>query len=293
MLAIIAIAIAGMRFFGDIQNEKRLNAINLFRLIKPECKSILCINKGSHFSELLQQPIVDSVFVHTYPSVLLSFIKKIPASQLYIIASYEEGYLLYGKVNRHELALLRKQVFDTLSPFPAQEFNTTAGIKVYFYALAGKRFFGYYVYNGVLVAGYSRRLLEKSALLINSNSNNTASLWLPLEKKRNTQAMATLFFPVETLQLSLRVDSSEKKIPQRWIAADLSVDKEQFCCNGNTPFVKMADSLYVQLSENIKNSLEQKYPLLRITSTLEQDESRIYYSVCGSLSVSTTSWSNE
>lgn len=282
-----------MWFFGNIQQEKRLNSIDLFTWIEPECESVLCVNNAGHFSEMLQKPVSDSVFIHIYSPAFLSFIKQIPASLSYIIAGYKEGSLVYGKVNRHELALLRKQVFEPLSPFQAQEFYTAGGIKVYFYALAGKKFFGYYVYNGVLVAGYSRKLLEKSALQINRNNREATSPWLPLERKRNTKATATLLFPVGTLQLSLRIDSSLQKIPERWIAADLSFDKDQFCCNGNTPFTKMTDSLYCQLSENIRNSLKQKYPQLRITTILDQDENRMYYSVCGSLSVSTISPSNE
>lgn len=296
LLILGMVASAMIWFFRHINDEKVPHNIDLFTLLLPGTESIVCINRPDLFGDILKTDIADTLFSPYLSDHSISLIKRLPANQRWIIALNKRESLLCTTVTKHELNIITRSVFALSSPFPAKEETLVGNIKGHFYALNKNKFFGYYEYKGVLVAAYSRKLLEKTALqqIAKEQKKETTILpWLEASRKLNRLVPVNLLFSTDSLQLSVTVDSITSPIPNRWLAADIYFEKDKLCCFGNTTEAGLIDSLYTQLSDTISARIETQWPAIHATTTVEKDNGLLYYTVCGSLSVSNTNPSNE
>lgn len=282
--------------FRAIQKEKAPAKINLFSFLLPDSESILCINNPDSFIELLKNETADSLFSTAIPKNACMLLKQFPGNMAWILSFHQNEILFYSHINPSELTRVQQTVFASLSPYPAQEKSLNKSISIYFYALTGKKFFGYFEHNGVIVAGYSRKLLEKAALqqiLAEKNKLKEQNPWIAISQKLNRKVPINLLFSTADLNLSLCVDSTEKAQCPLRLTADIYYEKGNLCCFGSIPPIQMPDSLYHQLAERISQQVERLYPQLQVKTLLEIEGNTLFYTVCGKLSVSTTSPSNE
>lgn len=291
-----AIALSLFYFFLSLQKRQMSEKINLFGLLLPESESILVLNQPEYLNELLKNDTARLLLSETVPGKVLTLIKEIPENNIKILSFHGGEVLIYSHADRKKTEQLKLTLFTALSPYPAQEEIISGKIKAYFYALPGKRFFGYYTRNGVFVAGFSRKLLEKVALrqiLLEKSKVVISSAWLTASRKLNRNVPLNLLFSTAPLRLSLCIDSTERSLSDFTLAADLYYKKDRLCCFGSVPLIQLEDSLYFQLAEKISSQVERLYPRLKIKTFLEVENNQLFYSVCGTSSVSTTNPSNE
>lgn len=294
------VASSMMYFFKYIKDGKTPVDIDLFRLLPIESESILCINQPGLFNDLLNAPLGDTLLSvikseNLLSNDLISLIKQLPVNQHYIIAFNKQGTIFYTTDTKHNLIKIRQTIFARTSPYPAREELLAGTIKAQFYALSKNKFFGYYEYKGVLVAAYSRKLLEKAAVRQTASEDPRVITppWFQASRKLNRQVPINILFPTDSLRLSLTIDSIAKPIHNRWLAADIYFEKNKLCCFGNTTGSELADSLYIQLSDTISARVKEIWPSIHATASLEKEGGSLYYTVCGSLPVSTVSPSYE
>ena len=291
-----AIILSLSYFFLFIQKEQTGEKTNVFGLLLPESECILCVNQNEYLCRLLKNDTAVPILSEVIPAGAVALIKEIPSDVPFILTFQGEEILIYTHVDQIKTIQFNRSLFASLSPYPPQEEIINGKLKAYFYALPEKKFFGYFTHNGILVAGFSRKLLEKAALrqiLLDQGMTNISSRWYTASKRLNLKVPLNLMCSTEPLRLSLCVDSIERPLSNFTLTADVYYEKESLYCFGSLPLIQMEDSLYHQLAEKISIQTENLYPRLAVRTFLEIEDEQLFYSVCGTSSISTTNPSNE
>lgn len=296
-LFIASAVISGLSYFIlFLQKEQTREKTNLFELILPESNCILCVNQTEYLNGLLKNDTASRLLTELIPGKAFGLLKDIPEGNTKVLSFLDEEILIYSHIDGKTKDRIQHSLFSGLSSYPAQEEIICGNIKAYFHALPEKKFLGYYIRNGVVVAGYSRKLLEKAALrqvLLEQNKTSRSSVWLSASRKLNGNVPINLLFSTAPLKLSLCVDSAEISLSDFTLAADIYYEKDRLCCFGSLPLIQMNDSLYHQLAEKISLQIEKLYPHLTIKTFLEVENGQLFYSVSGMSAISTVNPSNE
>ena len=288
LLSLAVAAVSACFFLGYIQQEKEMETQDIYGLLPGRPLSVLAINQPASFARLflksekgrkLVQPWIPDCFLemmrrnHDLPFVLFSF--------------HPEGVVCYVKATRKRAHELERQTLRACFPAYEPQEGTLYNLKFRYYADAGSRFLGCYQHEGLWVASYSKRLLEKVArkqLLPEERYGEEVPVPFSLIRRFDPNATANLLTPSEGWDIEIaRQDTVLWRYTQPWIYADLFPGEGSICGFCSFPYHLLNDSICRSLGDSIASRIERILPSLDVTPQASQDNAELYFTFCSPL----------
>lgn len=289
LVAVAFLAIALLYFLKGIQSEKISSNADLFALVPSDCYALLYIDKAGNFSRFFKSPAAQEVFTPIIPSAFLSIIRHTTGATSCLVAFCKEGTVLYSNPSQKQVGTLEKKVFRSLSTGYPPQIHKKGKREILYYPLKGKDFVGYSYQDGILIAGYNKKLLERTV-----QQRSFSSLLPPeietLRKEANKNTPVNLFLQPNKSGAAIFPDSLLNSLTYNgWLELDISSNEDEICSYGSTltDTEAIPDSICHLLSDTLTKKLQQLLPQLRISSQIIRENGRLYYSACGTLSTST------
>jgi hypothetical protein len=286
LISLLALLVMSLAIVGYIRSTKiqQLTArIDIYNVIPPDVDALLAVNRPSVFSRMiLEKQALYNVFVSQIPSLFLSFIRENPLLQSLVLSFHPQGVVCYiqgGDKMKNTIEKMLKSHFDAYKPLK----TNVDGIEFYYYADVDGRFFGYFIYNGVWVGSYSKKLLGKVAeQQLNPNTASFPEEMNQLRYSFDTNAPLNIIFPAKKLNLYVSGRGApEWRITDKWLAADLFLSEENFCCYGFLPYEQgRSMAMYRSMGDVIAARIRNLYPSIRLSFRVEREEEWVYYTGC-------------
>ena len=282
IIAALATLSAVWYFFGKMEKTKTVVQTDLYALVAPASDAILSVNRPDIFAKyILSDSATWQTFSSRMPAVYLSLIRHYPSLPEVQFSFHPQGILLYTKMTESQAERIEQNyIKKTFNSFAPQK-QTIGNITFIYYPDAGNRFFGYYLYNGIYVASYSRKLLEEVARIQTRPVRYLLPAQEEIHRAFDRNAPLNLMFRADSLNLYVTLsDSTEWRIRDRWLGADLFSSKGKLCYFGSLPHQPEADSLYSALGDTLTLRLRQHFPQLPTTGQLSIDNGQVLYTGC-------------
>ena len=262
ILTALATLSAVCYFFGDMKKSKELAQTDLYTLTAPAPEAILAVNRPAVFAKVIltKEPVYQA-FASEIPDIYLNIIRKNPDNN--IVRQIEENVL--------------KQAFRSFAP----QQQARGGITFTYCPDTGNKFFGYYEYNGVWVASYSKKLLEEVAAIQRKQKNNLSKEQMRLRKTLDNNAPVNLLIQSKLLDLYVKSnDSTQWRVSDRWLAADLFESEGNICYFSSLSYLEPADTLFRTIADTLAVRLEQRFPQLHISNQIYEENGKFFYTGC-------------
>lgn len=292
ILAILATVLAVWCFLGNMTNEKKAIQTDLYALLDTTTSGVLVINRPATFSHMiLSQKGLRELFTPFIPDVYLSLIQQNPSLSTVIFSFHKQGVVMYTKADKRSVFSMNKHIFQKRFNTYSPQVKRKNEITFTYYPDAKNRYFGFYQHGNILVASYSKHLLENVAerqLCSHFSANDDLKTLL---RTLDHNVPLHVIVPADTLDLYVSAnDSTTWKIQDQWLTADIQAEKGRICCIGSLPYHAQIDSLYAPLSDTLTIRLQKRFPSLQIAGQPDIGTEVVYFTTCGT---STTSPSYE
>lgn len=269
-------------FFIDLKEGRNVAQADLFDLTAAHHNAVLTINRPAVFARMfLSKPSVYEAFSSAIPDIYLSLLQKHTELAEAQFSFHPQGVVMYAKADKSMAGRIESELQNNLFPSFAPQRQTKGEIAFTYYPEAGNRFFGFYQWNGIWVASYSKKLLEEVAYLQRSKKTNLSGEEKQLKKLLDKNAPLNLLIKSEQLNLYVNTsDTVQWRISRKWLGADLFESEGNICYFGSLPLQESADSLYQSVADTLSARLEQRFPHLHITSQCYEENGKIYFTGC-------------
>lgn len=279
-LTVAATVLAVGYFFGRISERKEAVDTDLYGLIAPSSRGVLAINRPETFARfMLAEKSTHDLFASVLPDIYLLLLKKNPSLSHVVVSFHPQGAVMYAQADARQAYLINKEILTPVFNAYSPQQHMVNGISFTYFPVADRRFFGCYQYQGVWAGSFSKRLLEEAAgrQLAYGNAGQAAGRFCAPE----TAAPVTLFVPLDSLDLYVSIDDSTQwRLGNRWLTADLYVRGGDLCGIGALPYEAERDSLYVPMADTLARRLESFFPSHRFSAQADPDSVSVYFTVC-------------
>lgn len=283
IIAALATLSAVWYFFGKMEKTKTTAQTDLYTLVAPASEAVLGVNRPDIFAKyMLSDSSVRQVFASRIPPIYLSLIREYPGLPELLFSFHAQGVLFYTKATEAQVSRMEEHsIKKKFSSFAPQK-QGIGPVTFIYYPDTGNRFFGYYQYNGIFVASYSRKLLEEVARIQTKPIRYLLPEQETIRRSFDRNAPLNLMFGSDSLNLYVTLsDSTEWRIRGHWLGADLFMSKGNLCYFGSIPYEPEADSLYTALGDTLSLRLKQLFPQLpAVTSQFSIDNGQVLYTGC-------------
>ena len=279
LIAALAILTAVGFFLNNLQKEKSTVRTDLYTLITPKSYALLQINRPHAFAKYtLSQKTEYDIFASNIPSVLLSIIQETPELSSSLLSFNQQGVVLYTHAENRLIRQIEKNTLEKrFHTFTPQQ-QTKKGITFHYYPDTGNRFFGYFQYNDIWVASYSRKLLEEVASMLTIGTRYLLPQQDSLRKVLDLNVPLNLLLQTDCLPLSVQLnDSISWKIPTGWLSTDLFMNEQHLCYSSSLPFYSTTDSLPFHIGDTLAKHLNLYFPQFKVTNQTTTDKNQIYF----------------
>lgn len=250
-------------FVYRMDRESKEAQIDLYDLVLPEARCLLSVNQPEQFLAMLgRQPELKAWFDGVMAEDFFSLLVDVsPASALLVYYPQTLVACFPLKNTRDRL----KRHFSSDPSLTVRE----QGFTFDFYPRDSNRYFGFYEYRGVCVAGYSRKLLQTIA---NVHTNNSAE---PAPDLKNSKEL----FDKSALANGLyRADPTEE-----WQTFDLFMHEEQVCFLLSRSYRQESDSLIRATADSLSIQIKELISDLAVQPGYSKDDAVVYYTFCAPL----------
>jgi hypothetical protein len=280
--ALLLMILAIVAYLKVVKNEQSNLESDIYTLIPPNAEALLAVNRPDIFNRMmLKEPILYQAFASEIPEIFLSIIRSNQRMQSVVFSFHPQGTLCCMQAGRITHALEEEILPGHFKPYAPQK-QTFGGIDFFYYPDTENHFFGYYVYKGLWVGSYSRKLLERAAA-----QQQAGKVLLPEEMRRLTAAFdanspASIVYPARELGLygeeeDEEEDEGETPTDIQWVAADLFVNEGNICFYAHLPFFNE------ETADNISARIALKYPFLDLSFQVADDEDSLFITACSPL----------
>ncbi|MDH6307038.1 hypothetical protein M2459_003736 [Parabacteroides sp. PF5-5] len=283
VISILIMGIAVWAYLKSMEKEKSLIETDIYTLIPPDMEGLLAINRPSVFSRMiLSKKDLYQSFASKIPSEFLSFTNSGASFQSFLLSFHPDGILCYSSASKQEAGRFEKEIlqnsFDSFQPVK----RTKEGVEFTYYPVADKQFFGFYIYNGVWVGSFSRKLLEAAA---NQQFKNTPSLPEEVERVRasfDKNAPLNILFPTKEMNLYVeRENLPAWRITDKWLSADMFLSDGNFCCYGFLPYqAQSTPSWYVAMGDTLSKRINNLFPSIHLSFQINKADDKVYLTGC-------------
>jgi hypothetical protein len=280
VLSIMSLVIVGYIRFTKIQQSN--TRIDIYNVIPPDVNALLAVNRPSVFnSMILEKQALYDVFVSQIPSLFLSFVRESQHLQSLVLSFHPQGVICYVQGGNRMKNVIEKMLKGYFKAYKPVKTNVN-GMSFYYYADVNGRFFGYFIYNGVWVGSYSKKLLEKVA---GQQLNPDASFPEEMKQLRSsfdTNAPLNIIFPVKGLNLYvLEKGAPAWRISDKWLAADLFLSEKNLCCYGFLPNERNKTlAMYKSMGDTISTRIRGLYSSIKLSFRIDREREWVYYTGC-------------
>jgi hypothetical protein len=286
LISLLALLVMSLAIVGYIRSTKiqQLNTlVDIYNVIPPDVNALLAVNRPSVFSRMiLEKRALYDVFVSQIPPLFLSFVWESQLLQSLVLSFHPQGVVCYiqaGDKMKNAIEKMLKSRFNAYKPLK----TNADGIAFYYYTDVDGRFLGYFIYNGVWVGSYSKKLLEKVAeQQLNLNAASFPEEMNQLRYSFDTNAPLNVIFPTKDLNLYVSGgEAPEWRITDKWLGADLFLSEENFCCYGSLPYEQgKTMAMYRSMGDVIAARIRNLYPSVRLSFRVDREEEQVYYTGC-------------
>lgn len=282
VIAALATLVAVWFFLGKMQKEKKAVRTDLYMLVAPESDAVLRVNRPSAFAKyILSREREHAAFASKIPEIYLSVIRNNPDLPPMLFSFHPQGVVLYMQADGQTIGQIEKNTLQKAFGAFAPQKQVKEDITFTYYPEAGNHFFGYYRYQGIWVASYSKKLLEEVARIQRDRQNYLLPDQDRLRKTFDPNAPLNLMIQADSLNLYVALpDSGEWRIRNCWLGADLFSNENHLCYFGSLPHNATADSLYAPLGDTLAKRMEQAFPQFNVTNQTNQENGRVFYTGC-------------
>lgn len=280
-IAALATLSAVWLLFGNMKEKRIAWQTDLYTLIAPASDAILAVNRPAAFSKFIlsSQPTYEA-FASKIPAIYLSIIRQNQELPLLLLSFHPQGIVLYAKASNSQADKIEGTIKAAFASFAPQK-QTRGNITFTYYPDTGGRFFGYYRQNGIWIASYSKKLLEEVAEVQTKGLNYLLPEQDRLRRTFDRNAPLNLMIQTDSLNLYVATtDTTAWRIKNSWLAADLFTNEGNLCYFGSLPYKASADTLYAALGDTLALRLNQAFPQLHITSQMNRENGKVYYTGC-------------
>ena len=269
-------------FWDNLKERKETVQADLFSLIAPSPHAILRINQPSSFSKyILSQPIEHTLFASVVPTIYLDIIQRHPTLETAQISFHPQGVIFYVQAGDKEVSEIIKETLQKRFHSFAPQKQTMHGQTFTYYPDAENNFFGCYHAHGIWVASYSQKLLEQVASLQFRMEKQKLHEQKKLLQNLDQHAPLNLLFPADSLDLHITLnDSTNWRIQNCWLGADLFTNENHLCYSGSIPHHPVSDSIYIQIGDTLALRIHQRFPSIIISNQTTIEEEQVFYSGC-------------
>jgi hypothetical protein len=269
--AILIMLLAITAYFKSVREEKASGRLDVYTLIPPNANTLLAVNRPAVFNRMiLNNPSLYKMFAGEIPDVFLSIIRKNQQMALVVFSFHSQGVICYIQAGSRTAGEINKEILpERFRPYSPQK-QTENGIDFYYYPDADNRFFGYYVYQGLWVGSYSRKLLERAAF---QQLKGEVELPAGMNSQRTSldvEAPLNIICPAEELGIS----------GVEWLSADLFISEGKICCYGSLPYDAIDEALYMSIGETLSEQISRKFPRLQLSFQIGRDQEDVYLTGC-------------
>lgn len=278
-IAALATLAAVWFFFSKMQEKKRAVRTDLYTLVAPGADVMLAVNRPATFARhILTKQRLHQAFATEIPDIYLSILRENPYLPALLFSFHPQGVVLYARADKEQVKQIEKNTLKKFFPSFAPRTQAEESIDFIFYPDTGNRFFGSYQHDGIWVASYSKKLLREAARTQLNHTNNLSAAQDRLRKTLDRNAPLNLMIQADSLNLYVTLDdSSQWRVRNRWLGADLFMNAGYLCYFGTLPYYADMDSLYAPLGDTLTRRLEQKFPQIHIKSQLKTEKDKVLY----------------
>ncbi|MCD7976588.1 MAG: hypothetical protein LUG51_05335 [Tannerellaceae bacterium] len=233
---------------------------------------------------LQEKKALDDLFRNEIPASLLAFLQQnAELPSVFFIPS--TGKCIVCQSQFFPAICLGEKSFIFSGPWIYSPEAKKYGIDFYYYPDVENRFLGYYEHEGVWVVSYSRKLLEEVALQQVTGETSLPNEPYMLRKTIDPNSPLNILFKVDPLDLYVNLnDSTEWRIQDKWLAADLFFNEGNICSHGGYPYYAALDTMYGAMADTLSQRLRILFPPLQPVFEINKEEDRVYYTGCSPLS---------
>lgn len=281
ILTLLVTALAVGYFFGSLDKQKTTEPTDLFSLAPRTPDAWLVVERPGVFARLmLSQPEIQALFAARIPAIYLTLIRQQPDLTKVLFSFHKQGVVMYAYSNESIAYRIDKEILSPAFNAYSPERQTEGEITFIYYPAATDRFFGCYQYRDVFVASFSRKLLEGVAARQQLPCIPAAE-WRKQTVQPDMQAPVSLLVPAEALNLYvLANDSTEWRIRDTWLGADLFTREGHLCAIGAQPYHAVLDTFYAPMADTLSVRLEEAFPGFRFQTVADVGNEWVYFTVC-------------
>lgn len=285
LISLLALLIMSLAIWGYIRSTKIQQSniqVDIYNIIPSDVDALVAVNRPSVFNRMiLEKQVLYDIFASQIPPLFLSLIQENQQLQSLVLSFHPQGtvcYIQVGDKMKNLIDGLLENKFNAYKPLKTE----ADGIEFYYYPDTDSRFLGCFTYNGVWVGSYSKKLLEKVA---EQQLNYLASFPEEMQQLRysfDTNAPLNIIFPTRELNLYvLERGMPEWRITDKWLAADLFLSENNFCCYGFLPYEQTKSyAMYKSMGDTISTRIENLYSSIKLTFQINREGEHIYYTGC-------------
>lgn len=283
VISTIATLLAVWYLFGTMQKEQKTVHTDLYDLIAPSPHALLTLSQPAVFAKtMLTTNSYYNLFAPYIPKAYLSIIQNNPSLSSILLSFHDQGIVFYAKADARQASHIKSNTLAPLFNAYSPQQQNKNGIVFTYYPDSNSQFLGYYQYKDVFVASYSKKLLEKIAMQqLHRKKSLSPGLDL-LCHTSNKSAPVRLLIPSQSLNLYVQPnDSTEWRIRDKWLAADLFTSEGHICCFTELPYKAALDTLYAPMADTLSLRLRKLFPLTHLATQISQEGESIYFITCG------------
>lgn len=281
ILTALATAAAVGYFLGNLDRQKAVEPTDLFTLAPETPDAWLVIERPDVFARLmLSQPKTENLFASRIPAIYLTLIRQQPELEKVLFSFHKQGVIMYAKADESTAYRIDKEILSPAFNAYSPERRTEGKITFIYYPAATDRFLGSYQYRGVFVASFSSKLLEGVAAR-QQQPCLPSEAWQKQTVQPGIQAPVSLLIPAASLNLYvLANDSTEWRIRDPWLAADLFTREGHLCAIGVQPYHAALDTFYTPMADTLSLRLGEAFPGVGFHTVADVGNEWVYFTVC-------------
>lgn len=281
MIALTTLVAIGF-FMGNLKEKKTIIQTDLFNLVAPSPHAILTINQPKAFANyMLSLPEEYALFASSIPTIYLDILQNHPTLTSAQLSFHPDGIIFYAQADEKQVTQITKETLQKKFHAFAPETLTNDGQTYTFYPATENRFFGCSHSHGIWIASYSKKLLEEVTHRQTNPKKQHLTEQRHLLKTLDRHAPLNILLPADSLNLYVSMnDSTDWRIQDCWLGADLFTNENHLCYSGCIPHYPVADSLYTQLGDTLVLRLQQKFPMIQLSNQTSFEEESVFYNGC-------------
>lgn len=135
---------------------------DLYTLTAPSPEAILTVNRPAVFAGMiLSKKPVYQAFASEIPEIFLSIIRKNKELSALQLSFHTQGVVMYAKADKNTVSHIESEILSSTFASFAPQKQTKGEITFIYFPDTDNRFFGYYQYNGIWVASYSKNYSKR------------------------------------------------------------------------------------------------------------------------------------